>query len=762
MNNALSFISELVPGGRQIGHEYVAASIGGGEGRSFSVNLNTGIYTDFSDPGSGGPDLVSLFARVRGMNNGQAATELMKRYGSGMPTERPTRANKNRLAIIVPDGVRPPLNFDHPTHGQAVRTWRYATADGKTIMFIARYDTPGGKQFCPFTFDGKRWNKYGWADPQPLYGLDDMALPGRQLLTIIIVEGEKAADAARKFAPGQVVLTWPGGANRWHKADWAPVYGRKIVLWPDNDDPGHTCMYGLASALASHCPEIKIFNVKDMPAGWDAADALAAGWTSKDFAKWATAHISNVPDRDQIIIPPNGHAPERPPVEPIAPHTAHIEIARPNGHARNVDARILHMEFRLTMDGGNKPHPNVGNVSLVLSRDPQMEGIVWYDEFQRKFFTDRDGGGGPGKIREWEDVDDTRLQYYFQQQLEIPKMGLDSVRQAVREFAKRHPRHCVRDWINGLTWDGRSRIDGIFTEHFGADDSEYIQAVSRTFILSMLARLFRPGAKVDTMVVLEGEQGIRKSLGLETIATTPLYTTQHESIQSKAFFEVLQGKLLIEIGEMDAFSRADITRVKDVVSSATDRFREPYAHHAADHPRQCVFAGTTNRYDWNKDDTGARRFNPVRCRGRVDLDALERDRDQYFAEGRVRLAPDTPWDPQKRHFSGGEDWWTTPDGETAAQQRARYQEDPWQEFVERYINYELVSGSSEFQKRLAPLTQVTVNEILTGPLRVEIPRIQRADQLRVASSLRHMGWYECKGEIGDGQYGKVWKVRRDE
>jgi predicted P-loop ATPase len=181
-------------------------------------------------------------------------------------------------------------------------------------------------------------------------------------------------------------------------------------------------------------------------------------------------------------------------------------------------------------------------------------------------------------------------------------------------------------------WDNVERIEHSFSTVFHCDDNGYTRAVSRNFWISLIARTYDPGCKLDNMIILEGAQGALKSSALNMIGGE-WFAEQHENAtNAKAFAEVLQGKLLIEIAEMDAFSRAEVTRVKQVVSNKSDRYRPSYGRHAQDHPRRCVMAGSTNKDDWNRDATGARRFWPIACKGFCDLGYLKEHRAQLFAE----------------------------------------------------------------------------------------------------------------------------------
>jgi predicted P-loop ATPase len=336
-----------------------------------------------------------------------------------------------------------------------------------------------------------------------------------------------------------------------------------------------------------------------------------------------------------------------------------------------------------------------------------------------------DGAGG---VREWGEPDDINLTLYMQRDIGLSKMDRGTVAQAVKLTAYRDVRNCARDHVESFEWDGTRRLEHFFVDIFGSEDTAYTQAAGRNFWLSMMARVFQPGCQVDNMVVLEGTQGKGKSSALQVIGGE-WYAAQHESAMNpRAFAEVLQGKMLVEIEEMDAFSRAETNSVKKAVSVRSDRFRPSGAHgYAKDHPRRCIFAGSTNRDDWNKDETGARRFWPVRCTT-VEIDLLERQRGLYFAEAVAR-------------FKAGETWWEMPEDETKAEQQARYDADPWQGPIARFV---------------AQLPAVTVEEVMTECLKIELAKRTRAEQMRVGAVLRVLGWMQ-KDERRGNRVVKVWR-----
>lgn len=381
------------------------------------------------------------------------------------------------------------------------------------------------------------------------------------------------------------------------------------------------------------------------------------------------------------------------------------------------------------------PAPTLKTVVRVLTTNPAFRDIVFYDDFLWRAMT-----GQPA--REWADSDDFELTIKLQALPGLWKIGTEIVRQAAMTIAFRNRRNCVKDWLESLTWDRVSRVEHFFEDHLNAEGTPYTRAASRNFWISMAARVFRPGCQVDNMVVLEGSQGIRKSSALRVIGGD-WFTEQHESATGKGFFEVLQGKLLVEISEMDSFSRAEVTKVKQIITCTNDRFRESYGRHAKDHPRQCVFVGSTNRDDWNSDVTGARRFWPIACRGDIDVEAIRRVRNQCFAEA-VHL------------FKAGATWWEMPAEETKTQQDSRYVPPAWVDPLQRYIDNERVGESSQWVPRVEPLTEVSVGELMEHALKMPEAQWTKPNQMQVAESLRALGWKRATKRRNGGKPVKVW------
>ena len=202
--------------------------------------------------------------------------------------------------------------------------------------------------------------------------------------------------------------------------------------------------------------------------------------------------------------------------------------------------------------------------------------------------------------------------------------------------------HPVRDYLTALVWDGISRLDSWLITYLDAEDTPLIRAIGSRWMISAVARIMQPGAKVDHMLILEGPQGGKKSSALKTLAGAEWFTDELAEIGSKDAAQQMRGIWIIEIAELDAISRAEVSRIKAFLTRTTDRYRPPYERYVVEVPRQCVFAGSVNPETYLRDETGNRRFWPVRC-GSIDIDALRHDRDQLWAEAVARYRQGAIW-----------------------------------------------------------------------------------------------------------------------
>jgi predicted P-loop ATPase len=384
-----------------------------------------------------------------------------------------------------------------------------------------------------------------------------------------------------------------------------------------------------------------------------------------------------------------------------------------------------------------------------------------FDEFRQEILVTRSlpWDGQPSALpRTWSDVDDVRCAEWLQRRdLNVTPIVVSRGVGAVAREIRVHP---VRDYLMSLRWDGVPRLGQWVTTYLGAEDTPLNRAIGSRWMISGVARIMQPGAKVDHMLILEGPQGSKKSSALKTLVGAEWFTDELAEIGSKDAAQQMRGIWIIEIAELDAISRAEVSRIKAFLSRTTDRYRPPYERYVITVPRQCVFAGSVNPETYLRDETGNRRFWPVRC-GNIDLHALARDRDQLWAEAVTRYRAGAIW------------WLDDPELITlaTAEQDRRYHADAWDTRIDRWLVYERrrVNRSyagyddwyDEEVERASPLTDVSVGEILEGALGIEPARWTRADQMRVTAYLKSRGWQRYQARIGGGRDSpREWRYRR--
>jgi hypothetical protein len=608
--------------------------------------------------------------------------------------ERPAHVNGHRRPVPAP---RPDLRVHEggkaqprEALGKIVATYDYLDVDGTLLFQVVRYE---GKQFRQRRPDGRGgWiGSLGRVKPI-LYRLAEVAAAD----TVYVAEGEKDVENLRKL--GLVATTSPMGASNW-RAEYADgLAGKHVVVLPDNDDAGRKYAAAVASSVRdAGARSVKIVGLPRLAEHGDASDWIEAGG-----------------DRSKLE-------------ELVRETRSWGEEA--GGGDPGWKARLIRGDFG--------PKGNEANVETALLHAPEMVGRLRFDAF-RNALEVRDVPWPPNVAgwREWDDTDDTNLAAWCQRaDIDIQNRARSSA--VAVAVGRRFSYHPAKDYLRSLAWDGAPRIDEWLNALLGVayksqPHMDYVRAVGAKWLIGAVARLMRPGCKVDTALILEGPQGVGKSSAARILAGEAWFADQISDLHGKDAAQDLRGKWIIELGELSAMTRSDVERTKAFMSRSTDHYRPTYEKHAKDFPRQCVFIGSTNRDDYLQDDTGNRRFWPVRC-GTIDLAHLRRDRDQLWAEAAVR-------------FDAGERWWLDKGVADAAheEQAERVQVDPWRDIVLDWLG------------RVAGIEHA-IHEVLRGALALKDADMGQKEMNRVARILRLEGWQRAKKRVG---HSSTWVYRR--
>ena len=611
-------------------------------------------------------------------------------------------------------------------------TYPYRNENGELLFEVVRFDTiDQDKRFRQRQPDGKGdwiWQIKGVR--RVLYRLPELIAAVKADERVLLCEGEKDADTAVKL--GYAATAAPGGINKWFKEYDEFLRGADLVIVSDNDQqacdrktgklqfhpdgrqvlPGQDHAAAMVRRLRKVAAQVRMV----IPPVKDLSEWIEAGGTRETL----DALIAQVPD----------------------------QVKRPQQEKEPVEA----IETGDYMDKNTNWACNVGNVLYALEREPVIMDAFAFDEMLccpvllRPLLSPPDPHF---KSRPVTDADVCAVQTYLQW-LGFRRLGKDVTHDGVSKHARDHAFHPVRNYLNALQWDGKGRLGIWLARYLGAEQNEYTAQIGTMFLISMVARIFVPGCKVDHMIVLEGPQGILKSMACGVLGGPWFSDNLPDITAGKDVSQHLRGKWLIEIGELHALNRAEASLLKNFLSRQVERFRPSYGRLEVVEPRQCSFVGSTNRDTYLRDETGGRRIWPVKPTS-IDIDALKEDRDQLFAEAVALYRQGTPWWPDKDFERE----------HAAPEQSARYEGDPWEEPICNYL-----TGKAR--------VTVTVIDIAGGALGFEIERpnfippggehpargtpINRfgiGDARRVGAVLTTLGWKRGKREGGTGR--QLWE-----
>lgn len=307
--------------------------------------------------------------------------------------------------------------------------------------------------------------------------------------------------------------------------------------------------------------------------------------------------------------------------------------------------------------------PTLHNVELIVRNDPRFIGLAQINEFTQETVQRVTPGrkdprrktqAKPVKQLEgriWNVADSLNgslwsddRDFAMRSVIEAPrtqggygiKVSDRDLKAAIVMAANDHAFHPVREYLTGLEWDGKPRVERLFVDYVGAEPNPYSLSVARLFMTAAVTRIFEPGHKFDFAVILEGIQGKRKSTFIQVLGRRWFAELDGDFHDPKSMIELMQGAWILELPELTGFQRSDVRAIKAFISRQRDRARLAYARRAGEFPRQCIFVGSTNDREYLKDDTGGRRFWPMPCHvAEIDTARLEQNVDQLWAEALV-------------------------------------------------------------------------------------------------------------------------------
>lgn len=753
-------------------------------------------------------DNVDYVSEIYGVNRGDAARIITGEDRERQPVKKEWTPTNNPYAdyeIIAPPSSAPaitkktktppllnPKRLDANGYPKQVTytpsmVFPYMTPDGSLMGYVLRVDidhkklTPGIWWMKNEKTGFEGWSHGPMPEPRMLYGLDRLAFaPQKQVL---LVEGEKCADAAQRLLGGVLAcVTWPGGGKSVKKAYWSALAGKSVIIWPDNDQEGWRTTTGYWQQGQWHkglcellfdagVKTLKIIHipVEEHSKGWDIADAEAEGlgeegvtalikthiqpWTPERFTAWKKKEIEKGEvDGENVGIlaceeptgtsrVEHGDSPTKSSLVDAKQIKAASELVISGQRSTEADSRSTEGEAEsgvrgfgisdqtwrshliMKQDGEGLKNNSLQNFALLLQYEPRFAGIFAWNDFAKEVFLLRRPPWDvieKFKPRVLNDADVTSAACWLEYCGMTPKTN--DVGKVIVRVAQHNSYNPVMDGFKALKWDSINRLQRgtqapWMTYYLGADDTEINRLFGMKWLIAGVARTFQPGCKMDTMLILEGEQGLRKSTALRFLADAVadgIFTDEMSDPNSKDAGLQMQGRLIVEISELDSFRKADVRQIKSWLARQVDRFRRPYGKIVEDFPRSGIIAGTMNPSGtgYFQDASGARRFWPVMLNG-IDLQALKQDAPQLWAEA-VHL------------YHQGFTWWLDKEEEDLARsvQAVRYEDDPWSELIDK-----MLTGSS----------RITLNEIMQN---LDIAKEKRSTVYtrRIASHLHTKGW----------------------
>jgi predicted P-loop ATPase len=682
-----TILTDICPGGKRVGSEYVAGTIYGGPGDSFKFNLNKGVYKDFASNDSGG-DILHIYATVKGIPQSEAAKRLEESYlgNHAIPTHtQPLPRPKGEPVALPPDTDLPPFISGHnaPTFTDVCYSPK-----GHILTVECRYDNADGTKYyvchTPYRYaNGQiRWERKALPSPRPLFGLNELAkFPNAK---IIIPEGGKSRRALRNILKREnlygklLPMSWSHGAQSVFKNNYDCLKGKHVIMWPDHDNAGYEAMQALKTILSPIVASLKILTPeRDRPDGWDAADALQDPEFS--FREWAPKHVTIIQEEARTKVP-----------EVVSDQC--IEVRQSDADAIGQYNLSPEAWALLNVTSKRGIAGTTNNISILMKESGLIKDEFWYDSFaQTEMMKPKDPEKNPaGEVMTHGAL--VRLRIALQRKYSSFAMLFERDQSFENGFAltcEDFEQNYAMKFISRLKWDGTPRLDTFLIEASKTvikgrtrkiEDNEYNRFVSRYLMMAPLWRVLHPGKPMQMMPILEGPQGTRKTTFAEALAIPGTFRSLQINPSDKDTKIALLGCSIIEWGELTDMSKHQSNIIKNFITQPVDVVRRPYGKATLTLKRTAVLIGTTNDDAYLKDQTGNRRYLPVHVPGVLDVDYLMKWREQIWAEAWHRIGL-------------GEEVWDAPQEMAEIEQNKRVPENSVLEVVQEYFAVEKMSGS---------------------------------------------------------------------
>lgn len=699
---SLTLLKQWFPAGKLNGREYKIGNLQGEPGKSLSVNIDTGLWADFSTNHAGN-DLISLYAAIHGIKQIEAA----KRLGG--------------VQEVVIDDEYVTGQFCHPLPrhplGKPVAVYEYRNYEGEIYGYVGRFEPINAKkEFFPLSCWKKpngslvwKWQK--WKIDSLPYQAELIKKHPEAKIMIVAGEGKKLTNAQKLLGDGWIVLAWCNGDGAVGKTDWSALKGRNVWIWPDADE---SCAKA-AETLKKILPQLSIIELPEgLDKGWDLGNA------PDDFD--INIFINEIPKKEVKRI--SAKKPEL----PFVTSESSKSIVKVNGH--KYPGVVM---------------TSVHNILLLVENDTSINDCLIYNIFADDVFF--------VKPPPWEKPEDFKIHPLRDDEIInfrawVETRGLKCSRNDAFDILISIARRCIinppLEYFDKLIWDKKPRLDNWLPYYLGAESQpiEYLNLVGSKWMIGVVARIYDPGCKFDTVLILEGDQYLGKSRALETLATVEkerYFTDETIDFKSKDSLIILQGKLIVEMPELAAFRKSDTETIKGFITRRVDEYRPPYGRKTVLRPRMFTIAGSVNpNAGYLTDPTGNRRYWPVACGKKIDLDALERDKEQLWAEA------------VHRYKSGERIWLLENEYELAKIEQS-------ERVIEDVITDKIINIANQLIRNNIFEKDFFLHELI-DKLELPVDRLSIALKTRVCDILTIAGFCEYKPRI-DGKQKRKWHLR---